>query len=347
MRDLSRYSGSFRYHPPTRFDFKMIEGKIENPQISVVMSVFNGETFLESAIESVLNQTFSQFEFIIINDHSTDRTSEILKEFEAKDNRMLVFEKPINKGFKGFVENLNLGISKSRGKYIARMDADDLCLPDRLEKQWDYLEKNPDVFLVGSSMVLINEKNEKIGQLKALTDLESIKNRTRIDNPIFHPTILFRNEAELFYREKFYACEDFDFHLRKLSENRILHNLPESLVEYRVLEESISRKGNSFVKRLFLEQAKIFFIQREKFGKDSYETFDENEFLNILDPAYKNQKSSLIFAAQVAILYKRQDELNQILEKLRVQHHYSSMYFNLNRVRGFNKMISFAKRKLR
>ena len=78
----------------------MIEGKIENPQISVVMSVFNGETFLESAIESVLNQTFSQFEFIIINDHSTDRTSEILKEFEAKDNRMLVFEKPINKGFK-------------------------------------------------------------------------------------------------------------------------------------------------------------------------------------------------------------------------------------------------------
>ena len=325
----------------------MIERKIENPEISVVMSVYNGETFLESAIESVLNQTFSNFEFIIINDHSTDKTAEILQNWEEKDNRILVFEKPINKGFKGFVENLNLGISKSRGKYIARMDADDLCMPDRFEKQRAYLEKNPEVFLVGSAMELINDKNEKIGELKALTDLESIKKRTRIDNPIFHPTILFRNEAELFYREKFYACEDFDFHLRKLSEKRILHNLPENLLKYRVLEESISRKGNSFVKRLFLEQAKIFSIQREKFGKDGYENFDENEFLNILDPEFRNQKSCLIFAAQVAILYKRQEELNQILEKLSRQHKYSSMYFNLNRVRGFNKMISFAKRKFR
>src|SRR5690606_3161826 len=238
----------------------MMEGKIENPVISVVMSVFNGETYLESAIESVLNQTFTNFEFIIINDHSTDKTSEILQKMVENDNRILVFEKPINKGFKGFVENLNLGISKARGKYIARMDADDLCLPDRLERQLAFLEKNKEVFLVGTSMSLINEKNEETGEMIALSGLEEIKKRTRIDNPIFHPTILFRNEADLFYREKMYACEDFDFHLRSLSEKRILRNLSGKLLKYRILNDSISRGGNGFVKRLFLEQAKIFFI---------------------------------------------------------------------------------------
>ena len=324
-----------------------MEEKIENPVISVVMSVFNGETYLESAIKSVLNQSFSHFEFIIINDHSTVNTAQILKEFEAKDNRIILFEKPINKGFKGFVENLNLGISKSRGKYIARMDADDLCMPERFEKQLDYLEKNKDVFLVGTSMDLINENDEIIGEMNALTDLELIKKRSRIDNPIFHPTIMFRNEAGLFYREKCYACEDFDFHLRKLSENRVLHNLSDKLLKYRVLENSISREGNAFVKRLFLEQAKVFFIKREKFGKDGYEEFDEKEFLNVLEPEFKNTKSYLIFAAHVAILYQKQDELNQIIEKLNKQHQYSSTYFNFNRVRSFNKMISFVKRKFR
>lgn len=324
-----------------------MDGKIENPVISVVMSVFNGETYLESAIESVLNQTFTHFEFIIINDHSTDKTSEILQKMEEKDNRILVFEKPINKGFKGFVENLNLGISKARGKYIARMDADDLCLPDRFEQQLAFLEKNKNVFLVGTSMSLINEKNEETGEMIALSGLEEIKKRTRIDNPIFHPTILFRNEPDLFYREKMYACEDFDFYLRQLTEKRILRNLPEKLLKYRILEDSISRQGNQFVKRLFLEQAKIFFIQREKFGKDSYDDFDENEFLNVLNPEYQNKKTYLIFAAQVAVLYKKQDEFNRILEKLSSQHQYSSLYFNLNRVRSFNKMFSFAKRKLR
>ncbi len=325
----------------------MMEGKIENPTVSVIMSVYNGETYLESAIQSVLDQSFSQFEFIIINDHSTDKTAEILKEFEKKDNRIILFEKPINKGFRGFVENLNIGISKSRGKYIARMDADDICLPERLAEQIKFLDEQPEVFLVGSSMVLINEKNEEIGQMKALTDLEQIKKRTRIDNPIFHPTILFRNEAGLFYRDKLYACEDFDFHLRNISNGKILQNLAKPLLKYRVLEESISRKGNSFVKRLFLEQAKTFHVQREKYGQDEYDNFDENEFLQILDPDFQNQKSYLLFAAKTAILYQRKEELNRILQKLKKQHQYSNSFFNLNRVQSFNKLISFVNRKFR
>lgn len=325
----------------------MIENKIANPEVSVVMSVYNEETYLRSAIESVLNQTFKDFEFIIINDCSTDKTVDILKEFEAKDNRIILFEKPINKGFKGFVENLNIGISKARGKYIARMDADDYCLPDRFEKQFNFLEENPEVFLTGSSMILMNENDEEIGKMNALSQPDLIRKRTKIDNPIFHPTIMFRNEPDLIYRDKFYACEDFDFHLRKLSENRILHNIPQPLLKYRILESSISRKGNSFVKRLFLEQAKTFYNQRIKSGQDGYENFDENEFLNILNPDFQNSKSYLIYAANVAILYSRIEELKSINQKLKKQYHYTHFYFKSNELGVVNKIISFTKRKLR
>ncbi len=325
----------------------MIENKITNPVISVVMSVYNEETYLRSAIESVLNQTFKDFEFIIINDCSTDKTVDILKEFEAKNNRIILFEKHINKGFKGFVENLNIGISKARGKYIARMDADDLCLPERLEKQFNFLEENPEVFLTGSSMILINERSEETGEMSALSHPDLIRKRTKIDNPIFHPTIMFRNEPDLIYRDKLYACEDFDFHLRMLSENRVLHNISEPLLKYRILESSISRKGNSFVKRLFLEQAKTFYIQRIKSGQDEYENFDENEFLNILNPDFQNSKSYLIDAANVAILYSRVEELKSINQKLKKQYHYTHFYFKINELGVVNKLISFTKRKLR
>lgn len=325
----------------------MIENKIANPEISVVMSVYNEETYLRSAIESVLNQTFKDFEFIIINDCSTDKTVDILKEFEAKDNRIILFEKPINKGFKGFVENLNIGISKARGKYIARMDADDYCLPDRFEKQFNFLEENPEVFLTGSSMILMNEKSEDTGEMSALSHPDLIRKRTKIDNPIFHPTIMFRNEPDLIYRDKFYACEDFDFHLRKLSENRVLHNISEPLLKYRILESSISRKGNSFVKRLFLEQAKTFYNQRIKSGQDEYENFDENEFLNILNPDFQNSKSYLIYAANVAILYSRIEELKLICQKLKNNHKYINIYFELNKSKELNKIISWTKQKIR
>lgn len=319
----------------------MIENKIANPEISVVMSVYNEEIYLRSAIESVLNQTFKDFEFIIINDCSTDKTVDILKEFEAKDNRIILFEKPINKGFKGFVENLNIGISKARGKYIARMDADDFCLPGRLEKQFNFLEENPEVFLTGSSMILMNEKSEDTGEMSALSNPDLIRKRTKIDNPIFHPTIMFRNEPDLIYRDKFYACEDFDFHLRKLSENRVLHNISEPLLKYRILESSISRKGNSFTKRLFLEKAKEFYFSRLGGAEDSYQNFDDAEFLNIMEIQTENKIEYLKFAARTAIIYKRKEELKFIQKKLKRDYNFFSWIYYLNQYSFFNKINSY------
>ncbi len=109
------------------------------PYLSVVMSVYNGEKHLNEAIDSILSQTYENFEFIIIEDCSTDKTLEILKEFKEKDNRIKIIQKEKNEGPKGFIKNLNLGLNMAQGKYIARMDADDISLPERFQKQVFFL----------------------------------------------------------------------------------------------------------------------------------------------------------------------------------------------------------------
>ena len=114
----------------------------KNPLISVVMSVYNAETYLSHAIESVLNQTYDNFEFIIIEDCSTDNSKEILQNYAIVDSRIKIIYKEKNKGTLGFIENLNFGIENARGKYIARMDADDICHRERFEKQVSFLENN-------------------------------------------------------------------------------------------------------------------------------------------------------------------------------------------------------------
>src|ERR1700680_111125 len=120
--------------------------------VSVVMSVFNGERFVSEAIESILHQTFHDFEFIIINDGSTDGTADILSRYQNSDPRVAVHDQQK----KGLVQSLNTGCGLARGRYIARMDADDIAFPERLERQINYLEQNPDIALIGSSVNVID-----------------------------------------------------------------------------------------------------------------------------------------------------------------------------------------------
>ena len=112
------------------------------PKISLIMSVYNGEDYLVEAIESVLNQTFKEFELIVINDCSTDSTGEILNRFAELDKRVKVHTNEVNLRLPS---SLNKAITLAQGKYIARMDADDICLPERLEKQYNFMENNPSV----------------------------------------------------------------------------------------------------------------------------------------------------------------------------------------------------------
>ncbi|HMD83436.1 MAG TPA: glycosyltransferase [Terriglobia bacterium] len=210
------------------------------PTVSVVMSVFNGERFVAEAIESILKQTFRDFEFIIIDDGSTDGTADILVRFAKADPRLVVH----HHSNQGQVPSLNIGCGLARGRYIARIDADDIALPERFERQVDYLEQNPQVALVGSSITNIDEMGSHLSTWPLPTGNEEIQKRLfeLRDIPFCHVTLMFRTEvfrAVKGYRTAFAPAEDYDLWLR-MAERWQLANLPEPLVKVRRRSQSLS-----------------------------------------------------------------------------------------------------------
>jgi glycosyltransferase involved in cell wall biosynthesis len=139
----------------------------KNPKISVITAVYNGERFLVKTIESILNQTFKNFEYILINDCSKDKSLKIMKEYKKKDKRIVLIN---NKKNIGSASSRNLGLKMARGGYIAILDHDDLALPERLEKEQNYLEKNPDIFLVSGQSINIDEFGNETTKIKNETD---------------------------------------------------------------------------------------------------------------------------------------------------------------------------------
>src|SRR5688500_15226048 len=129
--------------------------KKHKPAISVVMSAYNSDKYIAKAIESILNQTFKDFEFIIINDGSKDESLKIIKRYGKKDKRIVLID---NKKNLGLIKSLNKGLKIAKGKYIARMDSDDIAMPQRFKIQLDYLDKNRNIFLVGTSFEQIDKE---------------------------------------------------------------------------------------------------------------------------------------------------------------------------------------------
>jgi glycosyltransferase involved in cell wall biosynthesis len=252
------------------------------PKISVVMSVFNGDQFLAQSVEAILNQTFQDFEFIIIDDASTDNCWEILNSFSTKDHRIKLSRNDKNIGIEGFIKNLNYGCSIAKGTYIARIDQDDVAREDRLQLQFDFLESNPDIFIVGSALQKIDEKGKHLGLMSAPLDDKAIREIMPKKISLYHPAIMFKKSfVGNFYREKIRYCEDYDFYLRIMTDNLKMANLPDCLLEYRILEKSMSRQQDKVIKNLFINKAKEFFYERLQTGNDTYDLFDPEEYLNI------------------------------------------------------------------
>ena len=285
--------------------------------ISVIMSVYNGEKYLVQAIDSILNQTYQNFEFIIIDDCSTDNSSHILQEYAKKDSRIKIIKKEKNIGIKGFIENLNLGISIAKGKYIARMDQDDVSLPERFQKQVDFLENNPEITLVGAQLNLINEQNKITGEAIAALQHRDIVKRITSQIQLFHPVIMFRKDQNIQYREKFLYCEDYDLYLNLITQGKKLANLNEKLLHYRILESSISRKGDNFVKKLMVEKALYFYKLRKENGQDLYETFNNEEVLEINNFEFKNKIEELFFALETAIKLNKKEKIVLLIKKIK------------------------------
>lgn len=232
------------------------------PAISIVMPFYNAAPFLAEAVKSMLNQTFSDFEFIIINDGSTDGSEKIIQSFS--DKRIKYILNPENMGL---VYSLNKGLEAAEGALIARMDGDDISLPDRLKRQYEYLRMHPDADLVASQVQLINENGQHTGFWKEDRENSSpelIREYLAINNCIAHPTILAKAGIikKLGYRAAQGQAEDYDLWLRWISAGKTIHKVNEVLLQHRILPNSFTRKRqkNVFYK---LAATKIRFATHE------------------------------------------------------------------------------------
>jgi glycosyltransferase involved in cell wall biosynthesis len=209
---------------------------------TVIMSCFNSSQFLAKSIDSVLLQSFKQFEFLIIDDYSTDDTYEILNNYSKKDERIKVYKNKVNLGL---TANLNFLIKEASGEYIVRIDADDVCKKDRFYKQIEYLDNNPTIGLVGSSCNVIDEHSNVIGNRTNPCNHSDIIRNLIIFNPINHPTVVIRTEIALFhlYDTSYRTSQDWDLWIR-LYKNKIkFYNLPEKLIDYRVSSDYLAKKS--------------------------------------------------------------------------------------------------------
>lgn len=220
--------------------------------ISVIMSTYKeDERLLRESIESILNQTYRDFEYIIILDYpDNDVHKSVIEEYALKDDRIHFY---INEKNMGLTDSLNRGLSLCHGEYIARMDADDISLPDRLERQMEYLEKNH-YDLIGGITEIINENGSLLYSIKSVpTDPKKINKALRYSQCIAHPTWLGRKEV--FEKNAGYRhmplCEDYDFTLRAVLNGFVVSNLNEAVLKYRMTSNSISR-SNLFEQYLYM-----------------------------------------------------------------------------------------------
>ena len=242
---------------------KQPNNNITRPLVTVLMSVFNGETYLKKAIDSILKQSYSDFEFLIINDGSKDKTAEILEHEAKRDSRIKV----IDQDNQGLVASLNYGLKKASGQLIARIDADDIAYPHRLEKQVTYMAEHPDLLALGSAITLIDDQGRTLKQINYPTGTQEVRSAMMLGSKLAHPAVIMRREQVLqigAYREACRHAEDYDLWLRLLEIGEI-DNLDEPLLYYRQHDGKISLT-ESFAQRLATECAK-FAYQMRKNGK--------------------------------------------------------------------------------
>jgi glycosyltransferase involved in cell wall biosynthesis len=265
------------------------------------MSVYNSEKYLKKSIESILNQSFTDFEFIIINDKSSDKSEKILDEFAQKDERIKLYTNEKNLGL---TKSLNIALRLAKGKYIARMDADDISFDNRFQSQFEFLENDKSIFLLGSWAVEIDEMGKEKALLKPVKYPKDISRVLAKQNTIIHPSIMFRNEGNNFYREKFKYAQDYDFYLCLLSKGKQFANFSEVLIKYRISKSSISIQKNT-QQRLFTQKANFFYHEREEYNKDSYDFFEP---IDILSGSLINHSNRIGLQSDIYMALKFFDE---------------------------------------
>lgn len=265
------------------------------------MSVYNGERFLAAAIDSVLAQTFADFEFLIVDDGSSDATAAILREYESRDPRV----RAIMRENRGLVASLNEMLAMAQAPIVARMDADDICRRDRFECQMAFLAEHPDHGVVGSWSEDMDEHGDPLfrtGCDHPLTHEDMLEAIVAGRHVICHPAAMFRRDVVLGvggYHAAFRHCEDYDLWLRLASVTR-LANIPERLVRYRRYDGQVSAR-HATEQQIGTAVAQLAWREREAGRPDPTADLDRLPSVEELDALFGRPGVSRAVREQVAL----------------------------------------------
>ncbi len=291
---------------------------MSDPAISVAMSVYNGERFLPEAIESVLAQTWHDFEFLILDDGSRDSSLEIIRRHARADPRIRV----IARENRGLVASLNQLLSEARAPLVARMDADDICAPQRFERQIGFLAARPDHGVIGSLSFDIDENSEAFLLDTAEHPLshEQFLHHIQINGPLLaHPTVMYRRDVVLAaggYHAAFRHCEDYDLWLRLAHRTKIA-NLPERLLRYRHYAGQVSNR-HALEQQIGVAVSRQAYLERQAGRSDPTKHLDALPPIEQLDELFGRQDVASQVRAHVAraLLYSRNEMAGQGFELL-------------------------------
>jgi glycosyltransferase involved in cell wall biosynthesis len=241
---------------------------MQNPKVSVLMSVYNGAKYLREAIESILSQTFTDFEFLIVNDCSNDNSPSILKEYANKDSRIRVITNEFNLGL---TRNLNKMVREARGEYLARFDCDDISAPSRFEKQVQLLDAQLSVGMVSLWAYVIDGNGNYVRTIKYPTLDKDLRKALIQYNPFFHSGLMLRKAAIIdagLYDETWRFAQDYELYFR-IAKKWEIANVPEVLLKYRETENSITVDKNR--KQVeFALKAKLKALREGQYSKWNY-----------------------------------------------------------------------------
>lgn len=204
-----------------------------DPKLSVVMSCYNAQPTVRVAIESILNQSFTEFEFIVIDDASSDNTLEILYQYQRRDKRITVLANESNQGLS---YSLNRGIQQAQTPIIARMDADDISHSSRLRLQYDFMQDHPEVDILGTAVRYVDKSQNPVKIISLPSEDRDIKKRVFRKTLVFHPTVMIKKFVYTqhgYYDPNLRWAEDADLWYR-LYDKVIFHNLPDVLLDYSI-----------------------------------------------------------------------------------------------------------------
>jgi len=275
-----------------------------NPRITVLLPVYNAEKYINESVHSILNQTFKDFELIIINDGSTDSSLHIINGFT--DDRIVKINNNENIGL---IDSLNKGLGAAKGEYIARMDADDISIAERFEKQINYLDNHPTIDILGTGFEIFGSENKTI---QVSIDSKELEIDLYFQNIICHPSIMMRTkslvENKLTYEKKFTHNEDWAFWLTAVNKGLKINNLNEVLLKYRLEGQNITTLHASTA---FARHNSLYsHFLKDLYGDCNQEIIDIHQFVsNPKSPLYSNKKIQTYFRKiEKALILKQYDK---------------------------------------